>query len=212
MGPSPVLRNQRSLLADVETRRTQTVYLARQKCATDGCFGVRELRKNRERPYCTSCRKRRSVPSGERRRSVALKWSMAGRGYCVIPGCHRLQEIDICRGKVRVRQKCQTCRKLKQRPAGWERRQPLPLGSSRVDGGYVVVKTERGWEREHRMVMERVLGRPLTERESVHHINGVRSDNRPENLELRTRFHGAGQAWCCEDCGSRNVVPVGLAA
>ena len=32
--------------------------------------------------------------------------------------------------------------------------------------------------------MEETLGRYLVEGESVHHRNGVRSDNRPENLEL----------------------------
>ena len=45
---------------------------------------------------------------------------------------------------------------------------------------------------EHILVMEQVLGRHLLRQESVHHRNGVREDNRPQNLELWTRPQPTG--------------------
>ena len=61
--------------------------------------------------------------------------------------------------------------------------------------GYVVV-----WDRnrtknvlEHRLVMEDFLGRELSKEETVHHVNGNRTDNRIENLELWSSSQPPGQ-------------------
>lgn len=57
--------------------------------------------------------------------------------------------------------------------------------------GYKMIRciSEEGslYKREHRLIVEDLIGRPLKEDEVVHHINGVRDDNRVENLKIMTR-------------------------
>lgn len=58
--------------------------------------------------------------------------------------------------------------------------------------GYVYIRINGNFVPEHRYVMEKILERPLIKGESVHHKNGIRHDNHPENLELWLQPHLAG--------------------
>lgn len=64
---------------------------------------------------------------------------------------------------------------------------PLCPGSKRKNKRY-----GGKWCRFHRYVMSKHLGRLLTRKETVHHVNGRKSCNRLSNLELWTGNHGRG--------------------
>ena len=70
--------------------------------------------------------------------------------------------------------------------------------------------TKSGYVLEHRLVMSGVLGRFLTPDETVHHIDGDKANNSPDNLQLRKGRHGKGISYMCGDCGSINVLSVEL--
>ena len=74
---------------------------------------------------------------------------------------------------------------VKDKVYGWKG------GKTRKKDGYILVRgyghpntMSNGYVFEHRLIASQKLGRPLEKFEHVHHLNGIKDDNRPENLEI----------------------------
>lgn len=111
---------------------------------------------------------------------------------CLFPGCPKPSvQLGYCTTHVN--------RLRRGIPLDYE-----PKGRYVSSSGYVLILVNGKRVPEHRIVMEQHLGRTLVDDENVHHINGVRDDNRIENLELWSKSQPVGQravdklAWAWE--------------
>lgn len=171
----------------------------------DNCGAIYRPR-DRYYKYCSpacGARRQRRKDKACLQCGTTYQAKFAEQRYCSTLCGYASQKVD--RGV-----KCQWCAKMFERPAGHARafcsrsctmfarnagqaanyaplqRKVKSDGWHYTTAGYRAKKTNGQHMLEHRVVMEEVLGRQLEAHERVHHKNGVRDDNRPENLELWT--------------------------
>lgn len=175
-------------------------------CSVDGC--------DQPRSYKTLCvmhysRQRRhgDVDRGHRRQACkdpGCQSPAAARGWCA--SCYQRElyrgsfdkpecSIPGCYNRVRTKGLCglHYARQRRGIDATAPMRRERGTGSPDRSGYVRAVRADGSLVLQHRLVMELILGRPLDPRENVHHINGIRHDNRPENLELWVKPQPNGQ-------------------
>lgn len=170
-------------------------------CARCGVKFERPIAGGGQTVYCGPACTRDAHNDAASRRAKAWREKVHASGeQCTVDGC--IKPPDGSKGMCSMHY-------LRMRTTG-DVGSPEP---QKVKGVYKWVKDANGYmvrgngkwsELQHRVVMEEILGRELLPGENVHHINGVRDDNRPENLELWSTSQPAGQrvadkvAWCVE--------------
>jgi hypothetical protein len=162
----------------------------KRKFCTKSCaqkYRWKDHKKNEKEFICLICGKKFYVPYSDNRikNNIPIK-------YC----SHKCTGIGLRTGK---NVKCKYCGKefytTRNEFCSHECAQKYKSENMRhktyYENGYVIEYdknyNKKGNVKQHRKIMEEYLGRKLTDNEIVHHINGIKSDNRIENLQVMTR-------------------------
>lgn len=134
---------------------------------------------------------RRFKLHGDPQADKPLKEYRRSKRVCEFEGCDRFVVAHgLCSGHNAQKKRGVELRELA--PTGGAGRKNR--GNGWIGGqGYLYRMIDGKATLMHRWVMENHLGRPLRSDESVHHKNGIRDDNRIENLELWCGIHPSGQ-------------------
>lgn len=200
-----------------EVRARQRFRLTEQTC--ECCGEVFLAIKSKKRRFCSNRCSQLGVPRSGSPRIATFAADAPSQGRARQDTSGQWWEMRGGKPFTRlVASECERCRGLTlSRPSqpkrfcGWgcsrkhhgdylrSIRNGKPGGKHITKDGYVEVyfpehpfAPKRGHVFEHRLVMEKLLGRTLLPSERVHHKNGVRHDNRPENLELWAGSHPYG--------------------
>lgn len=156
------------------------VYRGTRPCSFNGCANIAKVRGLCNGHY------------GQLKLGKTLAPLRVPGKMCAFEGCtHRTASFGLCYSHRRQANKGQELRYLGAYADSRGAWQTNPSGYvirfvTKANGKQVGIL-------QHREVMEGIIGRRLRRSENVHHINGFRDDNRPENLELWSTAQPAGQ-------------------
>ncbi len=107
--------------------------------------------------------------------------------WVICPSCHEGRLVDsFSTRKANFTGRCKKCHDSEM---GLQNHPQWKGGMHTNQAGYVIVKNPEhprsdpnGYVKRARLVLEQKLGRQLLMSEDIHHINGIKNDDRPENL------------------------------
>jgi hypothetical protein len=137
---------------------------------------------------CNVCGETRKLQQSSRRCHPCAYQARKNRLQNRCKECNKLVSLNCTTGL------CKSCGRKAELSPNWK-------GGVQNSSGYRLIRMPEhpnsqrrtGYVMEHIVVMSEHLGRPLLPGETVHHRNGVRDDNRIENLELWSTSQPYGQ-------------------